>query len=142
MKSKRFDFMKQELYVASSRHRMLMALFAGLLLVAFAGASSGQRSDTRKLPDNYVSDKCTWFPDCDYGDCCSEHDKAYFFGGTRKERREADRRLYECVKGKGRGFVAKMMWVGVRIGGAGFLPTRFRWGFGEDWAKKKPVKNR
>ena len=108
-----------------------------LLLLLLATPFFGQAGDQRLLPEGYVSDKCSWFPDGNYGDCCVEHDKAYFFGGTKKERRAADDKLYECVKGKGRGFTAKMMWVGVRIGGVAFLPTSFRWGFGKDW-KAKP----
>ena len=109
-------------------------------VVSLTVTALGQTVDQRKLPENYVSDKCSWFPDGNYGDCCVEHDKSYFFGGTKKERRSADNKLYECVKGKGRGFVAKMMWVGVRIGGVGFLPTSFRWGFGKAWIKKHPIK--
>lgn len=118
-----------------------LKLLLTLALITFSVvAAQGQTLDTRRLPDNYVSDKCSWFPDGNYGDCCVVHDEAYFFGGTKKERRAADNKLYECVKGKGRGFTAKMMWVGVRVGGVGFLPTPFRWGFGKDWAKNNPAK--
>jgi len=94
----------------------------------------------RQLPSDYVSDRCSLFPDGDWGHCCVEHDKAYFFGGTKQQRRAADNKLYECVKAKGgrkHQFIAKMMWIGVRVGGVGFLPTPFRWGFGKDW--KKPT---
>lgn len=110
---------------------------AFLLAVILCASMVGQTVDVRQLPADYVSDGCSMFPDCNYRECCVEHDKTYFFGGTKKERREADRKLYECVRGKGRGFIAKMMWVGVRIGGVGFLPTSFRWGFGKDWKPKK-----
>lgn len=100
----------------------------------------GQSAADRQLPPDYVSDKCSLFFDGDWGDCCVEHDKAYFFGGTKKERRAADQKLCECVRSKGgrkHRIIAKMMWIGVRIGGVGFLPTPFRWGFGKDW--KKPT---
>ena len=109
-----------------------------LLILAVAG-TFGQAADNRKLPNNYVSDKCSWFPDGNYGDCCVAHDKTYFFGGTKKDRRVADNALSECVKGKGHRFISKMMWLGVRIGGVGFLPTSFRWGFGNDWDIKHPA---
>lgn len=99
-----------------------------------------QSVEIRKLPQNYVSDNCTSFPDGNYADCCVEHDKAYFFGGTKKDRRAADDRLRDCVRSKGHRFISKIMWVGVRIGGVAFLPTPFRWGFGKDWEKKHPIK--
>jgi hypothetical protein len=112
----------------------LIAIFAAGTLPAQDGKPD------RRLPTEYVSDKCSMFFDCNYGDCCVEHDKAYFFGGTKKERRAADAELYRCVKSRGHGFIAKMMWVGVRIGGVGFLPTPFRWGFGKTWKPKKNKK--
>lgn len=102
-----------------------------ILLVALSITNFGQAGDPSVLPADYVSDGCSMFPDGDYGDCCVEHDKTYFLGGTIKERRAADLRLYECVKAKGHPFTAKMMWIGVRVGGVGFLPTSFRWGFGK-----------
>ena len=109
-----------------------------LLAFALSLAAFGQLAQTdHELPPEYVSDHCSMFPDGDWGDCCVEHDKAYFFGGTKQERSAADKKLYKCVKGKGHRFIARIMWLGVRIGGVGFLPTPFRWGFGEDW--KKPT---
>ena len=107
-------------------------------LGAFAQNSSGQTTEPRNPPSDFESDKCSLFPDCDYGDCCIEHDNTYYFGGTSKERRRADVKLYRCVKAK-KGFhhkiIAPLMYVGVRIGGVSWLPTPFRWGFGK---KKKP----
>ena len=106
---------------------------AALMAVLAAFTVSAQDTATRELPKDYKSDRCTMFFDCNYADCCVEHDKAYFFGGTREQRRAADAALYRCVKARGHGFVAKIMWLGVRVGGVGFLPTPFRWGFGKNW---------
>ncbi len=107
-------------------------------LAAFAQNNSNQNNDTQAMPADFESDKCSLFPDCDYGDCCIEHDKIYYFGGTSKERRRADVKLYRCIKAK-KGFhhkiIAPLMYLGVRIGGVSWLPTPFRWGFGK---KKKP----
>jgi hypothetical protein len=107
-------------------------------LSAFAQNNSNSASETRVMPADFKSDKCSLFPDCDYGDCCVEHDKTYYFGGTSKERWRADKKLYKCVRAK-KGFhhkiIAPLMFVGVRIGGVSWLPTPFRWGFGN---KKKP----
>ena len=92
------------------------------------------------IPDDYESDGCTMFPDMDFRDCCVAHDRDYFKGGSSKERRKSDDRLYRCIKNKGRWYhkiLAPMVWVGVRVGGVGFLPTPFRWGFGRNKVKKK-----
>ncbi len=90
-------------------------------------------------PADFKGDGCTMFPDGDYADCCLAHDREYFRGGTAKERRTADKRLYQCVKAKkgwGHAVIAPIMWLGVRIGGVEFLPTPFRWGFGQPRHKK------
>ena len=84
----------------------------------------------------FHSDGCSWFPDGDYADCCVEHDRSYFFGGTARQRSHADALLYRCVASKGRfekRIIAPMMWVGVRVGGMGWLPTPFRWGYGKKY---------
>lgn len=120
-------------------------IFTLLLLFsfgAFAQNNPDKKTGTRPMPANFKSDGCSMFPDGDYCDCCVEHDKAYFFGGSFKERRHADIKLYKCVRAK-RGFhhkiIAPLMYVGVRIGGVSWLPTPFRWGFGK--TKKYKIKN-
>lgn len=92
----------------------------------------------RPMPPDFKSDGCSLFPDCNYRECCVEHDKDYYFGGTSAERRASDKRLYKCVKAKRNRFTASMMWVGVRLGGVSFLPTPFRWGFGNKYPRSKP----
>ncbi len=93
----------------------------------------------RVMPPEFQSDGCTLFPDGNYRPCCVEHDKDYFFGGTTRERRASDIRLYRCVKGT-RGWqnkiAAPLMLIGVRVGGVSFLPAPFRWGFGKKKIKK------
>lgn len=112
------------------------------ILFVFFSASFGQSTPQREMPADFKSDGCTLFPDGNYCDCCVEHDKDYYFGGTRKERRDSDKRLYKCVRSK-KGWqnklIAPIMWAGVRLGGVRFLPTPFRWGFGK---KKRPTKSR
>lgn len=112
-------------------------------LGAFAQNNSDDKeSETRTMPADFKSDKCSLFPDCDYGDCCVEHDEKYYFGGSFKQRRQADIKLYKCVRAK-KGFhhkiIAPIMYVGVRIGGVSWLPTPFRWGFGK--TKRNKIKN-
>jgi hypothetical protein len=93
------------------------------------------------VPPDFKSDGCTYFPDGNYRDCCVSHDKDYYKGGSWKERRRSDNRLYSCVRNK-KGWknkiIAPMMWVGVRVFGTSWLPTKFRWGFGKK--KKARVK--
>ncbi len=81
----------------------------------------------------FVSDGCSCWPDWDYYECCYEHDKVYWWGGTAEERKEADLRLIECVAEKEHRVMPYFMYIGVRIGGHGWLPTPFRWGFGRPW---------
>ena len=107
-----------------------------VILVLVSVPAFGQILDTPELPSDYVSDRCSVFPDGDWGECCVQHDKAYFFGGTELERKAADRKLFQCVRAKGgvkHRFMSDLMWLGVRIGGSAFLSTPFRWGFGRDW---------
>ena len=90
-------------------------------------------------PADFKGDGCTAFPDGDWGDCCFEHDKAYFRGGSAKERRAADQKLYQCVKAKN-GFrhqlIAPIMYLGVRVAGMELLQAPFSWGFGQQKPKK------
>ena len=116
---------------------LLLGLFS---LSAFAQSGSDSTVATVKtVPANFKSDGCTLFPVGCFRECCVEHDKAYFVGGTGKERRQADILLFKCVskkKGWWHKVVASLMYVGVRIGGVAFLPTPFRWGFGQKKSKK------
>lgn len=120
---------------------MSIRLIVVLVLVACLSALvPAQSSGGIELPPDFESDGCTFFPDGNYRDCCVEHDKDYYKGGSCKERRRSDNRLYRCVKNK-KGWknkvIAPMMWLGVRALGVSFLPTPFRWGFGKKKTKKK-----
>ena len=89
----------------------------------------------------FESDGCSLFPEGNYLECCVKHDEKYFRGGSFKERRAADKELYKCVRAKGNGkFLASMIYIGVRVGGVHFLPTPFRWGFGNKFPHKEPAK--
>lgn len=102
-------------------------------------AQNGADSAKREVPADFKSDGCSLFPDRNYRDCCVEHDKDYYFGGSSKERRQSDNRLYSCVRktaGWQNKFIAPVMWLGVRVLGVSFLPTPYRWGFGKPKPKK------
>ncbi len=105
------------------------------MFVAVAGISAQETLESEELPPGFVSDGCTGVPDGEVRDCCEVHDLAYFKGGTFSERRTADKRLYKCVKAKGGtryAITALIMYLGVRVFGTAWLPTKARWGFGKD----------
>ncbi len=89
----------------------------------------------------FTSDGCSHFPNgtLDHKElwlaCCTEHDRAYWQGGTYSERLEADKELRECVAQVGEPAIANLMLGGVRVGGTPILPTRFRWGYGWDYPR-------
>jgi hypothetical protein len=112
-----------------------------VVLALFVVGISAQVKTSPDLPDTFKTDGCSMFPDGNYRECCVEHDRAYFVGGSLRERRAADKELYRCVRSKGNGkLLASMIFVGVRVGGVSFLPTPFRWGFGHKFPRKEPVK--
>ncbi len=84
----------------------------------------------------FTSDGCSAFPDGNrkqnelWLDCCTQHDLAYWKGGTYQERLQADTKLRKCVSKVGEEEIAALMLAGVRVGGTPFLPTSFRWGYG------------
>lgn len=107
-------------------------------------AQADSNSANREMPPDFKSDGCSLFPDGKYRDCCVQHDKVYYFGGSCKQRLQADNQLFKCVASKKgwyhKVFIAPVMWLGVRIGGVSFLPTPFRWGFGKNKSKESPKK--
>ena len=114
--------------------RKLFITFIFLTILPILGPSqvADNKPVLREAPADFVGDGCSWFPDKDYGDCCQAHDRDYYRGGTKSERKASDKRLEQCVKAKGHKFLSKMIYLGVRIGGVEWLPTSFRWGFGQD----------
>lgn len=114
----------------------LQAALLILFCVAASQTATAQQEADRRLPDGTLSDRCSWFFDGDWGDCCIAHDKEYYAGGTKAMRKAADKRLKQCIQGKGHKIVAQMMYYGVRIGGVGFLKLPFSWGFGKNRTPK------
>ena len=119
--------------------------FILILVTSFSTLAFSQTSVNTPAANNspvFSGGGCSLFPEFNYRHCCVEHDKDYFRGGTSKERRKSDNRLYTCVKntkGWQNKLIAPVMWMGVRVLGVSFLPTPFRWGFGK--TKKKAKKS-
>lgn len=87
-------------------------------------------------PRPFTSDGCSRFPDGTiirrtlWRDCCLAHDKAYWRGGARDERREADHHFKACVSEVQSAPLGFLMYRGVRFGGGPWWPTSYRWGYG------------
>lgn len=88
----------------------------------------------------FTTDGCSMFPDGIRGSswchCCIVHDLAYWKGGTSAERLEADEALRVCVaKSTGDQALADTMFQGVRLGGAPYSLTSYRWAYG--WSEHR-----
>ena len=103
------------------------------------------------MPDYpFESDGCTMSPDgfwqVNYRDCCVEHDKDYWMGGTLEQRKASDQRLRDCIDEaclqkrwsmRSAWFVSRIYYIGVRAFGR--LPIRrARWGFGWPYPRTGP----
>jgi len=86
------------------------------------------------------SDGCTLWPEGWFGKdtwhaACVKHDVAYYYGGSYQARLRADIELLFDVTSTGHPIVALIMFIGVRIGGAPYFNTSWRWGFGREFKK-------
>ncbi len=130
--------------ITQMKSNLIKFLLIGASLIIFSSFAAAQQKSTAvvkpQVPADFKGDGCSHFPDGDYADCCFEHDKAYYVGGSWTQRWRADKKLYRCVAAK-KGFehklIAPFMWLGVRAFAVPFLPTKFRWGFGKDNGKRK-----
>jgi hypothetical protein len=143
--------------------RILLCLFALLLLAcaptyhraspyrfdhaAAAAIETKARDRCRDLgfpagepTERFRTDGCSMWPDGMFtGEtwqrCCVEHDMAYWCGGTRAMRKDADRELRECVGREYRSWMGAVMYPGVYLGGAPHVPAYWRWGYGHRYPK-------
>lgn len=112
-------------------HRVLAVLWLGVVCLAaqadeLAPFSTDGCSD---FPNGTTNQKNLWLG------CCIAHDKTYWAGGTYADRLQADQDLERCVAAVGEPAVARLMLAGVRVGGAPYWPTSFRWGYGWPWPR-------
>jgi hypothetical protein len=84
-------------------------------------------------PRTFVTDGCSAFANDGWVECCVEHDAMYWCGGSADGRRQADRRLEQCVAELGHPRLARLMYLGVRTGAPAWIPLPWRWGFGWDF---------
>jgi hypothetical protein len=110
---------------------LLLSLVVLSVLPVLGTSQQNEARTIKDPPADFVGDGCTMFPDGDYADCCLAHDRDYYRGGTREERRASDKRLKECVRARGHKYLSKLMFFGVRLGGGAWLNLPFSWGFGQ-----------
>ncbi len=114
--------------VRKLQYKLLSSI--GLLMLSLNIALAGQLND-------FSSDGCSLFPDGTPGqqtlwcDCCFTHDIAYWQGGNRQQKEQADEALRECVLQKTASrLLANSMYYGVKLGGSPVFPSGYRWGYG------------
>lgn len=90
------------------------------------------RPASERPPHSFTTDGCSMFPDDGWVECCVDHDIQYWCGGSRGDRRTADRRLRECVADHKPAALGWLMWGGSRIGGIPWSPFPWRWAYGWD----------
>lgn len=98
---------------------------------------SGSGCTPRNVIKPFTTDQCSGSPEGPkdnpnaWCDCCLQHDRDYWEGGTRADRRESDRELRNCVTNHGHPpRRSKFMYGVVRVMGSPFLPFPWRWGYG------------
>ena len=111
-----------------------IVLFALSILV-----NSVQANPTGNHLRPFVTDGCSMWIDGPpnnpylWRHCCVAHDRAYWLGGTRAERTQADEQLLACVTNLGGKAMGDYMHFFVSWGGSPFWLTSYRWGYGWDY---------
>lgn len=85
-------------------------------------------SDACSNPLQYISDK---WADLNFGQACVWHDWAYWSGGPRNLRKEADIALRGEIRRAGHPALAHVYYWAVRL--FGWLPFSDRWSWGYGW---------
>ncbi len=105
-------------------------------VVWLGGCATHRPCPVSPIPNSTIADHacridgCTLAPDFDFAACCDAHDVAYWQGGNAEQRLTADRTFRQCIVDRDRTALASVYYRGVRLGGVGWLPTPWRWGFG------------
>jgi len=121
-----------------SRQPVLEVAAISLLLACASGCASGRvATGPRPVLKPFVSDGCSLFPDGTIKDkekwkqCCIEHDIAYWQGGTKQDRINADIKLRDDIlKKTGNKELAELVYQAVRTWGGPAFPSWYRWGYG------------
>ena len=116
--------------------RITLIIFAFCFPIFISCCAANQIKD-------FSTDGCSLFPDRsiisgkDWCECCFNHDIAYWQGGSKEARLEADEKFRSCIlKKTGNKKLADFMFRGVRIGGSPYFFTWYRWGYGWSYERK------
>ncbi len=124
-KSRQMRRVSQELLVRT------VLVLVGLLLATAPTLADGLKP--------FATDGCSLWIDGPPGNsnlwrhCCVAHDLAYWVGGTRTQRKQADQVLKQCIKDAQQPLIADPTYAGVRLGGGPYWPSTYRWGYGWDF---------
>lgn len=121
-----------------ARHRIHNAVYTEERLVdevvSAHAACLARMQDAGEVPRApFRTDGCSMFPDSSWQQCCVEHDKIYWCGGTAEQRKRADQELRRCIRETGHPNVAAIVYLGTRLGGHPIWPLPWRWGYGRGW---------
>ncbi|HWU42454.1 MAG TPA: hypothetical protein VN132_03415, partial [Bdellovibrio sp.] len=100
----------------------------------------GTRDISQHLLKPFVSDGCSMSPDGlganhSWVDCCIRHDIAYWLGGTREDKSNADHGLKACIAKKGFPEIAEIYYASVATMGGPSQNTSYRWGYGWNYRR-------
>lgn len=129
------------------QHLLALTIILSACCQACSTTTSSSSSSAAAELKTFESDGCTCVPDGPRSDpdkwhpFCEEHDLAYWKGGTRRDRLNADRKLKAAIKESGHPCISEIYFIGTRFGGTPYLPTPWRWGFGKKYPSgyEKPV---
>lgn len=93
----------------------------------------------KKSKKKIKSDGCTMWLDGPWHDCCVKHDLKYYEGGTERSRMKADIDMLRCAAKTGHPYMAIIMFIGVRLFGSKYWPTRMRWGRKNPYLRKRAL---
>ncbi len=110
---------------------LISIFFIGWYIVAYSFYDS--QVDEQKV---FVTDGCTLFFDGKLHECCVEHDRAYWQGGSSTQRKSVDEKFKECVyKTSNNKMLSYGMYVAVRVFAIPYINTPWRWGFGWEFGR-------
>ncbi|WP_331344120.1 helicase [Cellvibrio sp. UBA7661] len=107
-----------------------------LLLCLFTCLSTHANQATTSPLKPFTTDGCSLWLDGTpenpnlWRHCCVAHDLAYWKGGSKAERKQADDEIKACVKTAQGPGMAKYMYSNVRWGGSPYWMNHYRWGYG------------
>ena len=91
------------------KNKLLVPILVSLLGVSCQTSRPPELSEFRSdgcssFPDGTISEVDLWKEDC------YVHDRAYWVGGTREERKVADQKLRDGIREKGRPVIAEVVY--------------------------------